>query len=500
MELFLEHSSLQQPALSDDDDDDAIEEILHVVLLKPNESNPQKVCSDPLGWGLELVCWENEDSLRVGRVFPDSEAARGGLLCGDIVDSINGANLDSSSTDSFLAWAMLALDPLSMDTPRSWVDAVKSVVVKQRASMHGMGPLVLRIRRRVDCPPIEVAGDVQSSTQVSAFRDSAVAGKNLAKLLKRVNTALEESDGGNNAPCGSAGGFSPGGTSSAAGGVPTAAATSSSADDSSLATDETLWLIEASGPLQADDSRMANIGIPPVYQTARALYPGEQRHHFRDILHLIVAIRGTFWANPFTIACRSHLYLSGLPETVITLLETSTILEAIHRGHPMLGVRMMSPRYQVQVVYQQLEALRKADLTHIPRLANATWERLVEMDYSRVRSEPVDGPIRFVDEEKFVYRMPSTKFPLDRILETIFLEQSKRAHQAAMRDPNGDLQRIRGGGAPPNEEEIEPIFLSSLEKSMWLNTLVYGYCVTTRKGDSRKCMDIANEEIPHLMN
>jgi hypothetical protein len=217
---------------------------------------------------------------------------------------------------------------------------------------------------------------------------------------------------------------------------------------------------------------------------------------------------------------------NGIPGTVLTRAETSLLLEAIKKGYPMLGLRMLCPRYELSTIVSQLNVLSQHDLASIPLLPRSVWSYLIRADYNRQQKEPPNGEIRFRDP-RCAYPMPTEIFQVDYFCKLLWhrndrearpwselsrvdtssphLEDSDPAPGASIR---GSIQdpldfsrltrennrnegrppdRIRVGGGMNSQAQEQPLSipdstcLTVLPRSTWHNAYVYSFCETARE-------------------
>jgi hypothetical protein len=171
---------------------------------------------------------------------------------------------------------------------------------------------------------------------------------------------------------------------------------------------------------------------------------------------------------------RSDLYRAGLPGTVLTRIETAFLVEAHTRSLPLLGRRLLCPRYNSDVAGYQQGLVFRGDCSRIPRVQTELWDRTIQVDYDRSLRETGEP---LWQEGNFSYCVPDAVLPLDRLTES-FLDQQSLAG------------RIRGGG--PSAEGADDIendavsqahILANIPKEEWQNSLVHSRCQTTQQGN-----------------
>jgi hypothetical protein len=186
----------------------------------------------------------------------------------------------------------------------------------------------------------------------------------------------------------------------------------------------------------------------------------------------------------------SDLHMPSILGTSFTLAETSLLLEAIKRGHPMLGIRLLCPRYSMPILIPQLRVLCQPALISIPRLPFSLWDLMTRADYQRQSREPLNGEIRFMDMAS--YQMPTERFPIDSFCEQILGSVSSHypansgEAMALSETVDGFPERIRGGGGRNSPSQELPISmppdsrcLADIAKTKWKNAFVYAFCETS---------------------
>lgn len=85
--------------------------------------------------------------------------------------------------------------------------------------------------------------------------------------------------------------------------------------------------------------------------------------------------------------------------------------EMIHLSFPMLGIRMLCPRYTVATALSHLRILaRFADFSCLPRIPETIVKAMLQHDFQRSQGEPASSPFCFVDYKNggsYTYRMVS---------------------------------------------------------------------------------------------
>lgn len=444
------------------DQDEAVEELLNVTLPATEILFERHNVGAFVAWGFELVIWESEAVVRVGRVLQGSAAMSSGLCCNDVVHRINGKVVDRTCSEQFVIWALLALSPVSQHVAHSQRDALATFLQHQSQTK---GPVVLQIGRKTSTNQLS---NIKEGFDANAASSSGTITRyaNGPSVLKQ--SQIDASAGRATVPL-------------------QLPPTSSVPNPLSTPRDWADFTQPGAGNFAGAVSR--NNGSRPLQPIYRA---SDMNYHQLAI--------DTFIAGSSFIS-RRHLYVKGLPGTILTLAETAVLLEAISRGHPMLGVRLLCPRYDVSVVYVEIKKLFRLTSLPVPRIHPALWEHITSMDYERSESEPQNGTLCFQDSN-YSYRMPTRPFPIDRTIEGIYSRLNAR--QGTNAPGYNGIQRVRGGG-PTHESELAATFLDQNEKSHHQETaekgkialsalsdaekhrtLVCGRCQTSLEGDIRK--------------
>lgn len=369
-------------------------------------------------WGFEICVWEGERVLRIGRVLRGSSAARAGLLSGDVINSINGLEVGHATSASFLYYAILSIDN-PFRNKKSFDDAITHTL---RNAFEIITPLVFSIRRQLNGhrAPHESNSTVSS---ISSPVDQLFP--NQVTHAQHIHPSRMDSTRQN-----------------------------------------LMFQVDRNGIRFGSSATPGNgtyvPNIRPPQSDTRVFY-------YSSFASIVASIRGRY--SPSEVATERHLYMQGLRNSVLSLLETSVLLGASIRGHIMLGMRMLLPRYEEHFVLNELRNLERrpaSELSTVPRLTDELWETLVRFDLKRSESEPATA-LRFNDEH-YSYRYPVHKLPIDRSLEAIFLR---------LRPSNPE--RLRGGG-----EQIEAsrsVYLSDIPRTSWKHILVRGSCKTKDADD-----------------
>jgi len=118
----------------------------------------------------------------------------------------------------------------------------------------------------------------------------------------------------------------------------------------------------------------------------------------------------------------SHLYAPGVNHSFLSLTEVIVLVGAIERKQPKLGLRLLSPLYNSQVVVKEYYSkitpyLKENRIESIPKLSEHQWRCLMRADWERSLEETGEVVHKEGDYE---YKEPTKTLPLDRFYERIF--------------------------------------------------------------------------------
>ena len=136
----------------------------------------------------------------------------------------------------------------------------------------------------------------------------------------------------------------------------------------------------------------------------------------------------------------------------------------------MLGVRLLCPRYTIQVIDQEVQKMaswREPQILSIPRVTKYFYEFILHVDYQRTSNQtmPETGNPFFFEGE-YCYRIPVDALPIDRKAE-VALKHQRESVLPVLRQSwfhsEFPADRIRGGGPllPPELVSQSRVVLSS---------------------------------------
>lgn len=435
------------------------------------------------GWGFEFVLWKNDKTVRIGRVHPNSPASKAGIQMHDILFYINGFALKQLNRPALMVSGVLGLSDTSLSASigLSYLDA--SISVLRNLPSPACGPIVVRAGR---LNPTQVISPRQPVTEASV---------NPAEP-RSIDLTSDEGDSVSQSVrpgCNSTMPIQPRRTD-AARPVPNPLSGErqpligrSESQAESRTTDLTSDVGD-SAPRGVRPSR--DIAIPLQSRRAGVAIDDRNRGHGGAIpmqpRHADFAIHDPPGGQgPVTVA---NLYVPGLPTTVLTCVETAVLNEAILRQSPLLGCRLLVPRYSWQLartLERAVDACIRSNPHQLLRLSEPLWTFILRADYERSLNET--GGYLFV-ENNCGFHLPSAPLPLDRLAEDFFHQNAlHRASAAEVSSEENDtrddrfIERIRGGGGTSPTPGCS---LSDLPTPEWHNQFVWGNCETTKDGNS----------------
>lgn len=425
-----------------------------------------------VGWGFELVSWKHDKpALRVGRVHRNSPAARAGLRPHDALISVNGKLVEGFTSDCDFTRSMLA--PQSGSACRT-LDQVLATAASLEGEGKAIGPVFVRIQRlrpiRAVTPgqkagknvPAPVVPQVQQRTSEmgpNQIADPAHARNPSSRQQNKVLTNAsplqrreperqvlqdEELEALFNDVNGHV----------AAAGQVNADACVDLTEDGPSDDEEPSAVPLATMQARHDPSPGANqlAHRQATYNHAGGMFTWNEGHVPLTVQFIAPAYE-RLRTTPFGVTNLSfdHLY-RPCPATVLSLVESSLLLECVRRQRPMLGIRMLCPRYNVKLLVQQLNVLAEMrDLMMIPKIPTEVYNALVTDDFRRSQRET--GPVCFVDDGPFSYRMPVHRLAIDRLVEAL-LPRPTMVHHGV------DPDRLRGGGGSNTDCREEKVVAS----------------------------------------
>lgn len=435
-----------------------VDHLLTVVLHRSRSEVSERRST---GWGIELVRWINDaDRVRVYRVVPHCAGHRAGLQVNDIVVSLNGKPISEVVASGEVLNAMLSI-PLTIQ--------LSSFDEACQLDYQTSGPVVVKVLRK---GPKRATEENEDCLKRNAEPLSATQ---LERSVKRKVLAHDKTSADEGTVNGTVTLHSESRSVSRNSGLSHTHSQQRIPMPTRCHQESVVTAVSnlAQGPSRQEPAERIHhmphrhfpnststttashaISLPlpsvPVQRTvAPARLPNSAPLFTASIAEnaIQVIVRRRSPPRRFPQVNQGDLYKGGLPGSFLTLLETSLLIKATTRLVPMLGVRMLCPRYNPDMVVSELHVVAwKSQLDHVPEIDDYTFEKLIALDYQRSRTEA--GPIAFRDAN-FEYRMPSKRFPLDRLMESHFQEMAADANEIesqTVNDGRVDAERIRGGG------------------------------------------------------
>jgi PDZ domain len=316
-----------------------------------------------VGWGLELIRWRGEGLLRVGRVHPRSPAAACGLRPHDVIISLNGRMVRGATwTLPLLCCAVLGLPLCAKKKSDDCLAVMSSALEACNKNGPVRGPVVLQVQRTEE-------QEISNISDVSRLDDTPV--KSVARTETLRHTSVVGDQSSVDAPASKALGRvvrSPDGQTEISGlraavfatkpGQVVAPVIAAPHDDSGQFSERgpgTRQLTDMQGSVTSQVEIATLSRIVPVLMSA--------------------VLRTLNQRAPLKV---ENLYEAQGLNTVWTKVETAVFLEAVHRNMPMLGARLLCPRYSLNTILSQAEQLaRHRDrLDRVPRVHKLVFESL----------------------------------------------------------------------------------------------------------------------------
>ena len=379
-----------------------------IVLSRPEKVHGSSDNRDEyqgFGWGFELL-WKRDGHIQVGRVHPRSPAARAGLKTHDYILAINGraGGHGNPWTRSFFVSSILA-SPLRTSLKAKNIYKISATVLGHFQS-PAQGPVVITIQRTVAIATDQF--DPTNHFETIPYRST-----------QRRDAAAPTLAAATNAPQIS---------------VNPQLTTEFQNEKSALSANSVVQL----PPLPETSNETATIREMQIAYVGEACVVALEQLSLH-LRRLPLQKQRPIDASDCYAACES-------PGSIVTKIEASTLLKAVKENMPMLGLRLLCPRYKLAVVIQQVIVLgaNPEYLQKVPMLQKSLWKEFLIYDYKRTLEEPKDAPILFVDGEKLAFPMPSVKLPLDRLVEGVFrqsLNQQLQQNAQQQRDSHPRYQQ-----------------------------------------------------------
>ncbi len=313
-----------------------------------------------VGWGIELLRWNGDKGkIRVGRVVPNSPAAKAGFRPHDIVVTINGNPIRSIQSFEKLSQHLLGIHQQE-SSPTTFQDKeYPSVSTLYHLDQAVMGPVVVCINRYNydgQKPASQQAVQPEPPHQYSPLAQP--------QRLQQQHEIQEHQPSYNN---------------------------------------EGYQVVQ--NPLSQIDHQVhmpANMPAQPSLD---------------ESLHNVNAN-----AAQRVYFDQSHLYSLGVNQSFLSLTEIAVLICAIERKQPKLGLRLLSPSYSSSIVVQEYREkitpfIKQNNVAAIPKLTEEQWRTLLRADWERSLEETGEVVHK---EGGFEYKKPTKMLPLDRFFERVF--------------------------------------------------------------------------------
>ena len=233
----------------------------------------------------------------------------------------------------------------------------------------------------------------------------------------------------------------------------------------------------AAGKMEASQAlKLSLLQALKMIDQQRLSQPSIINAKLEPIIRSITTISSFGTAQPLTL---KHLDVQS-PFSCLTMAELSVLLTSIQVNQPILGMRLLLPRYRIKTLMSELETLgnTRPNFSQINTLPDLFWNMLLRFDYKRALEEASDAPRLLVDRGSgYSYAFPVVRCPIDRLLSE-FLNLDMRTQTAAIKLAEDMAQllisqtrRIRGGGGTCDEEN--PLLsLADISRANWNGKIV----------------------------
>ncbi|CAJ1966773.1 unnamed protein product [Cylindrotheca closterium] len=386
------------------------------ILLLKLDSEIDSGCQG-VGWGFELVRWEHEEALRVGRIRSLSPAQRAGLQTDDVITSVGGRKINSFDQVNLIS-TILGASNVCVRTEDSLVEpeGIISTVLGNIVETCNLDPVVLKVYRP------------SQESDESLARDSS----NLQLVAQRHQTlqSIELDSTKNPIHC---------------------------ADDEVLVLGTINHSTQPPNQLQVvsrDRSQNATVLqdtsrhqlASGVATTARVPKAPKNQTFDRTKAFSALYIRLHTHHGRRPVLSTDHLYFPAKNGVILTLGETALLLECFKRQQPKLGIRLLCPRYNPALVRNQFKIMAtwtSQVIQIMPKLTDQMFASFMALDWRRAinKENPEIGEVVFreanpdatsSDDAFWTYRYPVDRLPVDRCLERLLASaqqtQSQQMH------------------------------------------------------------------------
>ena len=220
-------------------------------------------------------------------------------------------------------------------------------------------------------------------------------------------------------------------------------------------------------------------GAPPPSRTT--IMNQEKRIEFSHLNYKYLIDRMDFdsyrlKAPPLAVG---DLYVCGPAECSMTMAELSVLLRAILEKQPMLGFRLLMPRYRIRIIEEHFNHLTRLDLSQFRSIPETHWKALLRLDYQRASTADAGKPQLLVDPT-FKYVISESPFSIDNFFEAYFKRNAIPDTTKIIEIDQEPPDRIRGGG-----KTEEPVPLNSRPANEWPGKTVYARIIVASDGTQK---------------
>jgi hypothetical protein len=444
---------------------------LMTFTLSPTERND--FSTDIFGWGFEILRWENEQILRVGRMKRESPAWRVGLKTHDIVDAIDGVRITRFRDLSSLVSSILGASNVKVRMPRNLIryDEISVLLSTMKSAKLKLSPVTFLVvrPRSIDNKAVRSAmSNPRSETTMTPYGQcngpsqkvinlSGIGGQSgppsshpTGMSSSRSQTLLQPRGQRNVPPQRNIelnGGGSQGRPPPLDHAVVQMTRNISTMNQA---------LQKSFGPPTANPAGMLNSlsetlaqphgqrGVSPQrnielngsgrQSRPPSLQPAAVKMT-RSFSAMIQILRKTYNDRP--PIRKWDFYRPAKNGTILTLLEVSVFLESLMKGTWKLGIRLLMPRYEMRTISEQIKKMfswSSETLVRIPIVEGDFYQNVLVLDYERTNCKefPETGPIILVEKTngvEYKYKCPRIPLPIDRSIEIQFDKDSRPQQQ-----------------------------------------------------------------------
>jgi hypothetical protein len=375
-----------------------------------------------IGWGVEIIQWKGEPALRIGRVCQPSTAHDAGLRTHDVLVEVSGSSPSDIGSQVDLICSFLGVT-CRIPCKDYGLGAITRVLSTIRSADIALESVVLVVYRQ---PPLTESEMLNGVVPPSTESDVMTVDENGEANTPALDSDCEVVDVRNGAVKRSKRPHSiaaphPIGTGNMAPVMAPVMAPLARSSRNFVDSNSSRRMYANNDASPSPNIRESSLRWNTDNGSS---LPHEWSHLY---LHLT--------SNLSTRAkiTSKDLYRPGISGMVFTFVETAVFCECVRQLQPLLGMRLLCPRYDVTTIFKQTAILKKALpnlILTIPVVPDTIYWRLLRLDFQRASStsRPETGdPIFF--EGAHQYRMPVDRLPLDRYVESLFQDETKQTRQ-----------------------------------------------------------------------